>query len=200
MSSHSLTLPLPLPLLVTCVLAGCVPPRAMGPAAPGPQSLDLRGALARQATHVRGPRHSALEPLVGDWDLSVTVPGRSEIAGRGLARVVPVHGGLFLRIDEALELAGEPVTLTGYLGHDLESGDYQALWLSDLSSGMTLLVGRGDLRAGGLELRGRSAQAAGRSLWRFVDDDHLVVESRGPGPDGAERLLRRTDWTRRVTK
>lgn len=142
------------------------------------------------------PAHRELRALAGDWEVTVTAPGREAPLGSGRARLVPLHGGRFLRLEVELELQGRPLTSTGHLGHDTRMREWQALWLSGVSNGMALLRGRGDLERG-VDLVGELRGVRGRSRLRLVGPDELRVETFGPGPDGGERLLRTTTYVRR---
>lgn len=159
---------------------------------------DLAGAVAMRASGLApGPEHRALEPFVGRWSVTVEGPDGQPV-GAGRARVEWIHGGLFQHWAMELELGGEPVAATSYLGYDGRDGRYQALWLSDLAAEMVLLSGTGDPNGAGLSLAGASEEAAGRRVMRFTGDDRFVVESRGPDADGRERLLRRSVYARAV--
>ena len=142
-----------------------------------------------------GREHEALARLVGDWDVLVDGPGDVRI-GSGSAHMTLEHGGRFLRIDLSLEIAGVPTSSTGFLGFDRDLGEYQSLWLSDLSSAMSLTHGRGSLTGQGISLSGVAADSSGRSLLRLLGDDELEVDVLGVGPDGAERRLRRSRYLR----
>ena len=203
MPRTSLSLPISLLCLSAVQAASCVgAPRASQPVraqpAEPPQELaqDIR---ARQASQRPDSAHVALDPLAGEWLVTVEVPGRAEPIGHGTARLSWVHAGLFMRWDVALQLDGQDLELTGYLGHDRVSDRYQALWLSDLAGGMTLLDGRGELGGLGIVLRGASSEAAGQSRLRLTDPDTLVVESFGLDEEQRAVLLRRTTY-RRVTR
>ena len=194
------TLPILLLFASAGLAAGCVsansptqPVREEEAAAPVELARDI---AARQASQRPDAAHRVLDPLAGEWHVTVEVPGRADPIGDGEARLTWVHGGLFLLWEVALDLDGEHLELTGYLGHDSAQGRYQALWLSDLAGGMTLLEGRGELDGRGLLLGGVSAEAAGQSRLRLTGPDTLVVESFGL--DGSERavLLRRTTYRR----
>lgn len=196
------TLSLPITLLCLCCsqAASCTgAPRASQAvrAEPAAPPLELaRDILARQASQRPDSAQAALDPLAGDWQVTVEIPGREDPIGRGEARLSWVHAGLFLRWEVTLELDGQDLQLTGYLGHDRTRDRYQALWLSDLASGMTLLEGRGDVQGKGIVLGGVSSEAAGQSRLRLTDPDTLVVESFGLDADERAVLLRRTTYRR----
>lgn len=196
---------LPITLLCLCCspLASCTGvPAAPRPvrAQPAPAPLELaQGILARQASQARDLAQVALDPLAGEWRVTVEIPGRAHPIGHGEARLSWVHAGLFLRWEVTLELDGQALRLTGYLGHDRARDRYQALWLSDLASGMTLLEGRGDLAGKGIVMGGVSSEAAGQSRLRLTDPDTLVVESFGLDAQERAVLLRRTTYRRVIS-
>lgn len=189
--------------LLGCV--ACTSPQPLPTSAPGapgaPRAADgddlARVVEARAAAHEPGREHDALARLVGEWTVSVETAAGDEV-GAGRATVALLHGGRFVELALELELSGAPVRLTGFLGFDRTTDTYQALWLSDLGTGMTLLSGRGALAGDGLRLAGRSAETEGESRLRLEGDDRFVSESWGRGADGGPVLLRRSIY-RRVT-
>jgi len=140
-----------------------------------------------------------LVELAGTWTIEVRAPGVERPVGQGRGRLQALHGGRFLRLEVALDLEGSPFALTGHLGFDPQRGEYQALWLSDLAAGMSLLRGGGELDGRGITLRADDAQELGKSVLRRLDPDTFLLETWGVGPDRRERLLR-TSTYRRVTR
>jgi hypothetical protein len=197
--------PLPITLLCLCSLelASCTgAPRARQPvqAEPAAPPVELgQGILARQASQQGDSAQVPLAPLVGEWTVTVEIPDGEQPIGTGTARMSWVHAGLFLHWDVTLNLDGQELQLTSYMGHDIARDRYQALWLSDLASGMTLLEGRGEISGRGLVLGGISAEAAGQSRLRLTDPDTLVVESFGLDSQERAILLRRTTYRRVVS-
>jgi len=196
------TLSLPITLLCLCSFqaTSCIgTPSARQPvrAEPAAPPVELgQDILARQASQRPDSAHATLGPLAGDWSVTVEIPGREEPIGSGAAQLTWVHAGLFLRWDVTLNLDGQELQLTGYMGHDPTGDHYQAIWLSDLASGMTLLEGRGDIAGRGLVLGGVSTEAAGQSRLRLIDPDTLIVESFGMDAQERAVLLRRTTYKR----
>jgi Protein of unknown function (DUF1579) len=177
------------PWLLLLVAACAAPPPSTSPA---PVAPTLPGNSAQGP----GPAHSQLAALEGDYAVTVTSPGRDAPVGEGSARLSSLHGGRFLRLEVQLELEGTPVRLTGHLGFDGASQEWQALWLSDLSTGMSLLRGRGQLEQG-VHLRGEQAGVSGRSILRVRTPTGFSLATYGRGPDGRERLLRTSTYVRK---
>jgi len=139
--------------------------------------------------------HAALARLAGDWVVAVE-DGRGQRIGEGSAHLAMLHGGRFLEIDLELVLAGRPARATGWVGYDREAREHQALWISDLETGMSLMHGEGSLGGSGLRLSGARGALEGTSRWRLVSPDELVADVLAPEPGGGERLLRRTVYRR----
>jgi len=170
-------------LLVSCLTPLSPPSRPYLPVVdPGPAAAPVEA-------------HEALASLAGSWAVTVTAPGQDAPVGGGSARIEALHGGRYLRLEVALDLDGRPLVLTGHLGHDAERGEWQALWLSDLSTGMSLLSGGGDLERG-VQLVGQRGGVRGRSVLTVEGPDAFRLETFGPGPDGRERLLRTSRYVR----
>lgn len=197
---------LPLSSLTLVVCAACTSPQPLPPLASGtpgaPGSADAeefaRVVEARAAAHEPGAEHAALARLVGEWSVAIETAAGDPV-GVGRATITPLHGGRFVALALELELSGAPVRLSGFLGFDRTTDAYQALWLSDLATGMTLLAGRGSLGGAGLRLAGRSAETEGESRLRLEGDDRFVSESWGRGATGDPVMLRRSIY-RRITK
>ena len=171
------------------------PPLDVTTASTPEASLQLgKEVEARAMAAGPGAAHSSLGELSGDW--AVVVQAGEVTVGSGLASAERIHGGRFVLLKVSLDLDGSAVRSTGILGYDTASRMYQALWVSDLSTEMTLLAGRGSLEGAGLQLAGRGSEAEGVSRMQLLDEDTFVTESWGRSPDGEPVLLRRSRYTR----
>ena len=178
-------------------LTGCVgtaPPPAGDGAGASPDVVAEELEAASDA-HAPSVEHASLARLVGDWTV-VVEDGAGQRLGEGSARMGARHGGRFLEIDLDLVLAGRPVRATGLVGYDREAREHQALWISDLGTGMSLVRGEGSLEGAGLALRGARGALEGTSRMRLVGSDELVVEALAADAAGRELLLRRTVYRR----
>ncbi len=196
-------------LALACATASCVSypdaPPARTIANSTPPTLAELAALQESATRP-GREHRALDPLAGAWITSnVAVDAQTKetdpVAGR--AAIDWVLGGRYLRIDANLELPGGALhTWSGFLGFDQAQDEYQWLMVSDLSTGMGVAKGRGELSRGGIRfvldvVDPRSgAMARATSLLRAIAPDHVVLEQIGADANGLERVLRRTHYHR----
>jgi Protein of unknown function (DUF1579) len=174
-------------------------PPVQAPAnAPPPVPLEAQ-AKELLAGSKPGREHQALEPLLGEWDVSlstVSPDGTESEPFRGHATLAWILGGRFLRWDANVDFAGVPGTTTGFLGFDARSRRYQLMMISDLATGMEIARGGGDLRGTGLVLELEQVDARtgnrllARSRLRSLSSDHFVLEQLEGGAEGKDRTVR----------
>jgi hypothetical protein len=191
------------------VLSSCVSQPEPPPASPvanlPPPTLAEQAALQEKSTRP-GPHHRKLDPLVGAWttlNSAVDAEGRETDPVPGRAAIDWTLGGRYLRIDANLEVPnGGTYTWSGFLGYDEPHAEYQWLMVSDLSTGMGVARGQGELAREGirfvLELQDPRSGGFARatSLLRLLGPDELVLEQLGADTRGLERVLRRTHYRR----
>jgi hypothetical protein len=197
-------------LLLALVLAACEtggrPPSsgaaaAAATAAPVPLEDQVR-ALSTESRP--GPKHAAIGPLAGTWDVVLSDVGADQKETerfRGTATLAWILGGRFLKWDVAVDFGGVPGTTTGFLGFDARLDEYELLMISDLAQGMAVAHGTGELAAQGLvftveQLDPRSgARARSRSRLRLLAGDHFILQQLEPdspaaGSGGGEHATR----------
>jgi hypothetical protein len=196
-------------LAILALLGSCVshpePERSRPVTSIAPPALAELAALQESATRP-GKQHRALDPLVGAWrtsNVAVDDRGKESDPVPGHAAIEWTLGNRYLRIDASLELPdGVMHAWSGFLGFDQAQEEYQWLMVSDLSTGMGVAKGRGELSKGGIRFvldvvdprSGATARAT--SLLRALDADHVVLEQIGNDQNGLERVLRRTHYQR----
>lgn len=149
--------------------------------------------------------HIALQPLVGTWKtqlVDVAADGTESDPHAGTATVQSVLGGRYYTWDATLDVGSNVYETTGYLGYDVNGGEYQLLMISDLATGMSVAHGRGDIAGKGIQLvievvdPASGAIKRAQSTLRIVDENHFVLEQLGIDPSGEQRIVRRTHYTR----
>ena len=195
-------------VLLLFVIAGCTSTPPPVEPAPGnarpPHELTTaeRIDLARRM-HQRGRGHERIDSLEGTWEVEVTSQDADgsnvRPAGRGLGKIEWTMGRRFLRWDLELDVSGETHHVNGFLGYDVVVQEYQALWISELATGMSLARGDGDPEGRGivLQVRPTGDEVGGaRSLLRILDVDHFVIESIAVDSKGEEGVVQRASYVR----
>lgn len=172
-----------------------------------PTSAPTIESQAREAANASRPRkeHRALEALVGTFDtrvVSVGANGEETDPRPGRAVIETTLGGRYLKWEAVLDLGDETHATTGFLGFDLNQSEYQLLMISDLSTGMGVARGRGDMHGTGIrfaiEIPDPETGALRRavSTLRVLDANRFVLEQLGVDGAGRERVVRRTSYVR----
>ena len=199
-------------LFLLAIAASCTAPdprhRAAGarPVAPAPQpSIEERVALAESASHPRAEHHG-LDQLAGSWEtraVDVDSNGRELEPMSGHASIGWIFGGRYLKWDETLDIGSATHATTGYLGYDaLVRQEYELLTITDLSTGMGVAYGKGELAGAGIRFTldlvdpGSGETLRAQSRLRAIDRDHFVLEVMGADPMGNDSVRRRTYYHR----
>jgi hypothetical protein len=143
-----------------------------------------------------GAHHRALEPFVGRFTTTSRMwmkPGEAPQESTGLAEHTWVLGGRFLRMDVRGEFGGQPFDGLGYLGYDNIRGEYTAVWLDNMNTGIMRASGQFDPGTKQYTESGTfSCPLTGekdrpfRGEWKVIDTDTLSYTMYSSGPDGKE--------------
>jgi len=116
-------------------------------------------ALAAMAP---GPMHAHLEPLAGDWHVVGkwrTEPGGEWQAFDGLAHREMILGGRQLRETFESEFGGMAFEGEGFIGHDNLRGEYNSVWMDNMSTGTMFSTGTADAAGTTLTFTGEVSDA-----------------------------------------
>ncbi len=140
---------------------------------------------AREAKSRPGVMHKKLDPLIGDWQTSVTrlAPDGTEVpGGSGVTRITQLFGGRYQRWDAVMDIGGRSHETTGWLGYDLNALEYQLCIITSFSSGMGIYRGHGDLAKDGILFvletidQKTGVPMRSRNRLKLVTADHFVIE------------------------
>jgi hypothetical protein len=195
------------------LLAACVsnePRPSLQPIVVGAVPQPTLEELAADAERTNQPRgeHRRLDVLAGNWTTSfvaVAADGKESDAHAGEAHIAWTLGGHYLEWDSTLQLATGTRASRGFLGYDTNHAEYQLVMISDLATGMGVTRGNGDITGAGIRfvlevVDGRDgAIKRAQSVLKVIDRDHFVLDQISLGPEGVERVVRRTHHHRIAT-
>ncbi len=166
-------------------------------------AAEMQAKFTAYATPSAG--HKALEQKIGKWKLAVTMfmaPGTPPIQSTGTSEVKWILDGRYVEDVTEGEAMGQPFHGKGLVGYDNLKKKYVSTWIDTMSTGV--MTGEGaydaakktwtyttsipDVMAG--------EYTKGRSIERFVDNDHWVMQSFTPDPNGDEFLSMEIHYTR----
>ncbi|MBK7643906.1 MAG: DUF1579 family protein [Planctomycetes bacterium] len=159
--------------------------RTSPPAVRAPEPELQQQVSAQEAASAPGPMHKKLEPMVGEWQTTLTrlAPDGSEVpGGGGVTRITELFGGRYQRWDSALEIGGKARELTGWLGYDRNALEYQLSMITSFSSGMAIYRGHGDLAKEGILFvydqidPTTGTHLSSRNRVKLLTHDHFVIE------------------------
>jgi len=133
-----------------------------------PQTDDEKAALAAIIkAGTPGEAHLKLEPMVGDWDLTVKMwmgPGREPAASKGTASHRWALGKRYLHQDVKGEFAGQKFEGAALLGYDNLKKKYFSGWIDSMSTSLSVAEG--------------SVDANGKIFTFFHDDIDPVTQQK----------------------
>lgn len=201
-----------IPIIVGTIAASCAAPdphrrpansRQLTPETP--LSIEERVVQAELASHPRA-EHKALDVLVGTWEtraVDVDPNGRELEPMTGHAAIAWIFNGRYLKWDETLDIGSSTHASTGFLGYDgLVLREYELLTIADLSTGMGVAYGKGEISGAGIRFTldrvdpGSGESSRAESRLRAIDRDHVVLEVIGRDLMGNDNVLRRTYYHR----
>ncbi len=177
-------------VLVGLLLGWAAPLRAQEETQIDPQMMEY---LEKYATP--GEHHKHLEMLAGTWTTETRfwpAPGAPALESTGQAEHTMVLGGRYLQTSYRGDFAGMPFEGMGIAAYDRFLNTYIETWVDNF--GTMVLVSKGTCDGTGKirtitadfidPMTGQPTQM--RSVYRFLDPDHYVLEMYSRGPDGEE--------------
>ncbi len=140
----------------------------------------------------------------GEWRYTVTFwedPKGEPTVLRGVSLKTMIMGGRFLREELTGEFMGGPFKGYGLHGYDNVTGEYVAIWLDNMGTGIHFYTGHEE-RDGSHVYESESHDPATRkpiatrSVGKVIDRDHHTFESYVKQSDGSEVLHMRVEYTR----
>lgn len=141
-----------------------------------------------------GEHHAVLEPLIGQWQHTVTfwmAPGAPPVEVSATSEAKWILDGRYVEQSWQGSFMGMPFRGLGITGYDNVRGEYVSIWMDNMSTGP--MTGRGtfDPETRTLTIEGTAADPLTgepdkpfRSVTRFEDDGSIVDQSYTPAPGG----------------
>jgi hypothetical protein len=142
-----------------------------------------------------GPAHQAMAKEAGEWDWNSTfwmAPEAPPEKSSGTMSAQSIMGGRYLTEDwkgTSMNMPFEGHSLTGY---DNAKKQYFNVWVDNFGTGVMTSWGTRDEASKTLTMNGSfidpmtGKEQKVRSVTKHVDDDHMIFEMYGAGPDGKE--------------
>ena len=152
-----------------------------------PSADPMAEMMAKMAQYTGvGENHKFLERMIGTWDTetSFTMPGAgASPPEKGVTEVSWLIDGRWLQSEGSGTMMGMPMKTFSIMGYDNFKHSYRVTMVNSIDTAM--LVSEGDLTQkkdvlityGTLDeyLTGEHDKMV-KYVWRFLDDDHLVME------------------------
>lgn len=153
-----------------------------------------------------GAEHAVLNSLVGNWNATSKhrmKPGDKPQKSTGTSSNAWVLNGRFLKQEFKGEWNGQPFEGLGYLGYDKMKKEYVSVWMDSMGTGMFRSAGQYNASAKTITDEGTfSCPATGekdmwfRSVWKIVNDNHLIFDMYMKDPNGKEFKSMEIDYKR----
>jgi|SRR6266496_1040055 len=113
-----------------------------------PGAPDLEAMMKKwEAAATPGPAHQALEPLVGEWEVSskwYMAPDAPPLESKGTSSTRWILGKRFLQDDFAGDFMGKPMKGLGLTGYDNLKKKYVGVWVDESGTGIFTNEGTAD--------------------------------------------------------
>ena len=147
------------------------------------QNNDDMKAMVAAATP--GETHKMLAKSAGTWTATVTMwmqPGAPPTTSTAEATNEMVLGGRYLKSTNKGNMMGQPFEGIGYTGYDNVKKQFVNSWVDNFGTGIMTMNGSWDDATKCITYTGSMADPVSgkdmpvRELWKFVDDNHQVME------------------------
>ena len=139
-------------------------------------------------------QHAWLQKLVGEWTYegeAMAEPGKPPERFKGTESVRAI-GDLWIQGESKGEMGGDPATMIITLGYDPKKQHFVGTWVGSMMAHLWVYEGELDATGRVLTLNSEGPSFAGDgSMQKYQDiitvesDDHRILRSRAPNPDGS---------------
>jgi hypothetical protein len=132
-----------------------------------------------------GPMHELMAKSVGEWNTKITFwmePDGEPMVSEGKAVVEMILGGRYMKSTNTGPMMGMPFEGINLQGYDNATGEFTAVWIDNMGTGISVSTGTYDDGAKILNFKGTMIDpVSGKELHyrqtvQLVDDNHQVFE------------------------
>jgi hypothetical protein len=152
-----------------------------------------------------GPEHKVLDPLVGTWNAKVKFwmdPSKPPQESEGVMKRQWIMDGRFIQEKYEGKAFGSTFQGMGLTGYDPLKKKYVGTWIDSLSCAIMIVHGDYDAKTKTLTSYSddidpyTGIKMKSRDVFRFVDDDHQVMEMYRTPEKGEEKKVMEIHYTR----
>lgn len=154
-----------------------------------------------------GEGHKALEPLVGNWDYTVTwweTPESQPMKSTGSSEVKWIMGGRYLEQTATGTSMGQEFHGMGLMGYDNMKKEYTGVWIDNMGTGMMTSTGTYDPATKTFTEKGtfscpqdEGGEKSFRGVTTMTSADTYKYEMFVTGKDGKEARMMEIVYTRK---
>lgn len=153
-----------------------------------------------------GEGHKALEPLVGNWDYTVSwweSPGSKPQKSTGTSEVKWIMGGRYLEQTAKGMSMGQEFRGMGIMGYDNMKKEYNGVWIDNMGTGMMTGTGSYDpakksfTENGSFSSPMEGGEKSYRGVTTLINPDKYTYEMYVTGKDGKESRAMEIVYTRK---
>ncbi len=153
-----------------------------------------------------GEAHKALEPLIGEWDYTVSwwmSPDAPAEKSTGTSEDKWIMGGRYLKQKATGTSMGQEFQGMGITGYDNSEKQYESVWIDNMGTGMMISTGSYDAAAKTLTQSGiyhcpmDEKDKSFRTVMTIADPDKHTFEMYGPDKEGNEYRMMEIVYTRK---
>ena len=153
-----------------------------------------------------GEGHKALEPLVGNWDYTVTwweTPDSQPQKSTGTSEVKWIMGGRYLEQTANGMSMGQEFQGMGIMGYDNMEKEYNGVWIDNMGTGMMTSTGsynhatKSFTEKGSFTCTEEGGKKSYRGVTTLINPDKYTYEMYVTGKDGKEYRVMEIIYTRK---
>jgi Protein of unknown function (DUF1579) len=153
-----------------------------------------------------GEGHKALEPLVGNWDYTVTwweTPDAKPQKSTGTSEAKWIMGGRYLEQTAEGMSMGQEFKGMGIMGYDNMEKEYNGVWIDNMGTGMMTSTGSYDPAAKSFTEKGsftcpqEGGEKSYHGVTTLINPDKYTYEMYVAGKDGKEVRVMEIVYTRK---